>query len=47
MFKRANGVLLPPPLIYLLFLAAAWALDGLLPLGAVAKPCTSPRMIVP
>lgn len=33
MFKRANGVLLPPPLIYLLFLAAAWALDGLLPLG--------------
>lgn len=33
MFNRANRVVLPPPLIYLLFLATGWALDWLLPLG--------------
>ncbi|EXF46389.1 putative protein-S-isoprenylcysteine methyltransferase [Pseudomonas sp. BAY1663] len=33
MFKRATGVILPPPVIYLLFLAAAWALDALLPIA--------------
>jgi len=31
MFKRASRTLLPPPLIYLLFLGAAWILDALLP----------------
>lgn len=33
MFKRAPRTLLPPPLIYLLFLGAAWMLDALLPLA--------------
>ena len=32
MFKRTTGVILPPPVIYLLFIAAAWILDALLPL---------------
>ena len=33
MFKNATGVILPPPLIYLLFLAAAWLLDAMLPIA--------------
>lgn len=33
MFKRASGTLVPPPLIYLLFLGAAWLLHTLLPLA--------------
>ena len=33
MFKRASSILLPPPLIYLLFLGVAWVLHGLLPLA--------------
>lgn len=33
MFKRATGVVLPPPVIYLLFLAAAWLLESLLPIA--------------
>lgn len=33
MFKRASRTLLPPPLIYLLFLAAAWILDTWLPVA--------------
>lgn len=33
MFKRASGVILPPPLIYLAFILAAWALAGRLPIG--------------
>lgn len=32
MFKRASRTLLPPPLIYLLFLGAAWLLHAQLPL---------------
>ncbi|MHC3747446.1 methyltransferase family protein [Stutzerimonas stutzeri] len=32
MFKNATGVILSPPLIYLLFLAAAWLLDAMLPI---------------
>jgi len=32
MFKNATGVILPPPLIYLLLLAAAWLLDAMLPI---------------
>lgn len=31
MFKRASRTLLPPPLIYLLFLGAAWLLHALFP----------------
>ncbi|MCQ4295595.1 isoprenylcysteine carboxylmethyltransferase family protein [Pseudomonas stutzeri] len=30
MFKRATGVILPPPVIYLLFLAAAWLLESIM-----------------
>lgn len=30
MFKRATGVILPPPVIYVLFLAAAWLLEWLI-----------------
>ena len=37
MLKRTTGLILPPPVIYLLFLAAAWLLDALLP---VALPQT-------
>ncbi len=33
MFKRATGVILPPPVIYLLFLAAAWLLESVLPIA--------------
>lgn len=33
MFKRATGVILPPPVIYLLFLAAAWLLESALPIA--------------
>ncbi len=33
MFKNATGVIFPPPLIYLLFLAAAWLLDAMLPIA--------------
>lgn len=33
MFKRASRTLLPPPLIYLLFLGAAWLLNALWPLA--------------
>jgi len=33
MFKRATGVILPPPVIYLLFLAAAWLLDSAVPIA--------------
>ena len=40
MFNRANGIVLPPPLIYLLFLVAAWALGWLLPLGLPQNPWT-------
>ena len=30
---RATGVILPPPVIYLLFLAAAWLLESVLPIA--------------
>ena len=33
MFKNATGVILPPPIIYLLFLALAWLLDASLPIA--------------
>ncbi|MCQ4262274.1 isoprenylcysteine carboxylmethyltransferase family protein [Stutzerimonas stutzeri] len=33
MFKRATGVILPPPVIYVLFLAAAWLLEWLIPIA--------------
>lgn len=33
MFKRATGVILPPPVIYLLFLAAAWLLESVIPIA--------------
>lgn len=33
MSKRASRTLLPPPLIYLLFLGIAWILDALLPVA--------------
>jgi len=33
MFKNATGVILPPPIIYLLFLATAWLLEALLPVA--------------
>ncbi|MDL0441276.1 methyltransferase family protein [Stutzerimonas frequens] len=33
MFKNATGVILPPPIIYLLFLAIAWLLEALLPVA--------------
>lgn len=33
MFKNATGVILPPPIIYLLFLAVAWLLEALLPVA--------------
>ncbi len=33
MFKRATGVILPPPVIYALFLAAAWLLEWLIPIA--------------
>ncbi|BFN27154.1 hypothetical protein PSCT_03422 [Pseudomonas sp. SCT] len=33
MFKRATGVILPPPVIYLLFLAAAWLLGTVMPIA--------------
>jgi protein-S-isoprenylcysteine O-methyltransferase Ste14 len=35
MFKRATGVILPPPVIYLLFLAAAWLLESMM---SIAMP---------
>ena len=33
MFKRATGVILPPPVIYVLFLAVAWLLEWLIPIA--------------
>jgi protein-S-isoprenylcysteine O-methyltransferase Ste14 len=40
MFKRASGVILPPPLIYLIFILVAWALAERLPIDLPANAWT-------
>ncbi|MCF7201675.1 methyltransferase family protein [Pseudomonas oligotrophica] len=41
MIKRSSRVILPPPVIYLLFLALAWALQALLPVVLPRNPWTA------
>lgn len=40
MFKRASGVVLPPPLIYLAFMLVAWALAEHLPIDLAENAWT-------